>query len=109
MQFFHCSYQPQYISLKDGNETTQGDDYLALGEEWASTEALSQLGIVAKEKEGGRVLLDPTVSWVSGKLPSVTGQQTNVMVPLVNGAGDCNTNLAAQLHATMPEIHLNLL
>lgn len=40
-------------------------EYVAVGEEWASIEALSQLGLSTKGREEGRVLLDPSTTWVS--------------------------------------------
>jgi adenosyl cobinamide kinase/adenosyl cobinamide phosphate guanylyltransferase len=40
-------------------------EYVAIGEEWASFDALQQLGLVVKRREEGRVLLDPSTTWVS--------------------------------------------
>ncbi|RGP74125.1 hypothetical protein FSPOR_1820 [Fusarium sporotrichioides] len=63
LQFFHCGYLPQFYSAKESDITAMKQEYVAVGEEWASFEALYQLGLTAKGREEGRVLLDPNTTW----------------------------------------------
>ncbi|KAI8720052.1 hypothetical protein NCS52_00449600 [Fusarium sp. LHS14.1] len=63
LQFYHCGYLPQFYPARQTDEKAQKEEYVAIGEEWASLEALSQLGISAKGQQEGRILLDPTTTW----------------------------------------------
>lgn len=65
LQFYHCGYLPQFYPARQSDEKAQKEEYVAIGEEWASLEALSQLGLSVKGQQEGRVLLDPTTTWVS--------------------------------------------
>ncbi|KAF5001169.1 hypothetical protein FGRMN_1193 [Fusarium graminum] len=63
LQFLHCGYLPQFYPAKDSNDVAMKQEYLAIGEEWASFEALNMLGLSVKKREEGRVLLDPNTTW----------------------------------------------
>ncbi|KAJ4122916.1 hypothetical protein NW768_009905 [Fusarium equiseti] len=63
LQFFHCGYLPQFYPAKENDVTAMEKEYVSVGEEWASFEALSQLGLSVKGREEGRVLLDPSTTW----------------------------------------------
>lgn len=65
LQFLHSGYLPQFYPAKETDERAMKEEYVAIGEEWASFEALQQLGLVVKRREEGRVLLDPSSTWVS--------------------------------------------
>lgn len=65
LQFFHCGYLPQFYPAKESDVKAMKQEYVAVGEEWASFEALNQLGLSVKGREEGRVLLDPSTTWVS--------------------------------------------
>ena len=65
LQFFHCGYLPQFYPVKESDVKAMKQEYVAVGEEWASFEALNQLGLSVKGREEGRVLLDPNTTWVS--------------------------------------------
>ncbi|KAH7253802.1 uncharacterized protein BKA55DRAFT_593457 [Fusarium redolens] len=49
---------------KEADERAMKEEYVAIGEEWASFEALQQLGLVVKRREEDRVLLDPIITWL---------------------------------------------
>ncbi|KAF5555507.1 hypothetical protein FMEXI_1487 [Fusarium mexicanum] len=65
LQFLHSGYLPQFYPAKEADERAMKQEYVAIGEEWASFEALQQLGLAVKRREEGRVLLDPSITWVS--------------------------------------------
>lgn len=65
LQFLHSGYLPQLYPAKETDERAMKEEYVAIGEEWASFEALQQLGLVVKGRDEGRVLLDPSSTWVS--------------------------------------------
>ncbi|KAI3587873.1 hypothetical protein IWW34DRAFT_797858 [Fusarium oxysporum f. sp. albedinis] len=51
-------------NVKETDERAMKEEYVAIGEEWASFEALQQLGLFVKRREEGRVLLDPSTTWL---------------------------------------------
>ncbi|KAK2677998.1 hypothetical protein RAB80_006738 [Fusarium oxysporum f. sp. vasinfectum] len=63
LQFLHSGYLPQFYPARETDERAMKEEYVAIGEEWASFEALQQLGLVVKGREEGRVLLDPSTTW----------------------------------------------
>ncbi|KAM0355143.1 hypothetical protein ACHAPU_001004 [Fusarium lateritium] len=63
LQFLHCGYLPHFYPAKDSDDVAMKQEYLAIGEEWASLEALNMLGLSVKKREEGRVLLDPNTTW----------------------------------------------
>ncbi|KAF4434946.1 hypothetical protein FACUT_7606 [Fusarium acutatum] len=63
LQFLHSGYLPQFYPAKETDERAMKQEYVAIGEEWASFEALQQLGLGVKRREEGRVLLDPSTTW----------------------------------------------
>ncbi|KAG4274926.1 hypothetical protein FPRO04_08934 [Fusarium proliferatum] len=65
LQFLHSRYLPQFYPAKETDERATKEEYVAIGEEWASFEALQQLGLVVKGRDEGRVLLDPSSTWKS--------------------------------------------
>lgn len=65
LQFLHCGYLPQFYPAKEDDDTAMQQEYVAIGEEWASFEALNLLGLSVKSRKEGRVFLDPNTSWVS--------------------------------------------
>lgn len=65
LQFLHCGYLPQFYPAKEDDETAMQQEYVAIGEEWASFEALNLLGLPVKSRKEGRVFLDPSTNWVS--------------------------------------------
>ncbi|KAF5608413.1 uncharacterized protein FSUBG_4631 [Fusarium subglutinans] len=66
LQFLHSGYLPQFYPAKEADERAMKQEYVAIGEEWASFEALQQLGFAVKRREEGRVLLDPSTTWKHG-------------------------------------------
>ncbi|KAF5722978.1 hypothetical protein FMUND_2335 [Fusarium mundagurra] len=68
LQFLHSGYLAQFYPAKETDERAMKQEYVAIGEEWASFEALQQLGLGVKKREEGRVLLDPSTTWVSDLL-----------------------------------------
>ncbi|PNP78181.1 hypothetical protein FNYG_08498 [Fusarium nygamai] len=46
LQFLHSGYLPQFYPAKETDERAMKEEYVAIGEEWASFEALQQLGMV---------------------------------------------------------------
>ncbi|KAF5694166.1 hypothetical protein FDENT_1471 [Fusarium denticulatum] len=46
LQFLHSGYLPQFYPAKEADERAMKEEYVAIGEEWASFEALQQLGMV---------------------------------------------------------------
>ncbi|RTE84192.1 hypothetical protein BHE90_001221 [Fusarium euwallaceae] len=79
LQFYHCGYLPQFYPARQSDEKAQKEEYVAIGEEWASLEALSQLGLSAKGQQEGRVLLDPTTTWSMLKELAITTLQLRCM------------------------------
>jgi hypothetical protein len=65
LQFLHCGYLPQFYPAKEDDDAAIQQEYVAIGEEWASFEALNFLGLSVKSREEGRVFLDPSTNWVS--------------------------------------------
>jgi hypothetical protein len=65
LQFLHCGYLPQFYPAKEDDNAAMQQEYVAIGEEWASFEALNLLGLSVKSRKEGRVFLDPSTSWVS--------------------------------------------
>jgi hypothetical protein len=65
LQFLHCGYLPQFYPAKEDDNAAMQEEYVAIGEEWASFEALKLLGLSVKSRKEGRVFLDPSTSWVS--------------------------------------------
>ncbi|KAM0479081.1 hypothetical protein ACHAP7_005682 [Fusarium lateritium] len=63
LQFLHCGYLPQFYPAKEDDESAMQKEYVAIGEEWASIEALNLLGLSVKNREEGRVFLDPSTTW----------------------------------------------
>ncbi|KAF5974957.1 hypothetical protein FBULB1_7584 [Fusarium bulbicola] len=73
LQFLHSGYLPQFYPAKEADERAMKQEYVTIGEEWASFEALQQLGLDVKRREEGRVLLDPSTTWKHGlEAPSPT-------------------------------------
>ncbi|KAL7765673.1 hypothetical protein ACKLNR_003589 [Fusarium oxysporum f. sp. zingiberi] len=68
LQFLHFGYLPQFYPAKETDERAMKEEYVAIGEEWASFEALQQLGLIVKRREEGRVLLEPSTTWASNQL-----------------------------------------
>ncbi|KAF5265737.1 hypothetical protein FOXYS1_3440 [Fusarium oxysporum] len=68
LQFLHSGYLPQFYPEKETDERAMKEEYVAIGEEWASFEALQQLGLIVKRREEGRVLLEPSTTWASNQL-----------------------------------------
>ncbi|KAF9773533.1 hypothetical protein IL306_008640 [Fusarium sp. DS 682] len=66
LQFLHSGYLPQFYPAKETDNRAMKEEYVAIGEEWASFEALQQLGLSIKRREEGRVLLDPSTTWKHG-------------------------------------------
>ncbi|KAF4473762.1 hypothetical protein FAGAP_12903 [Fusarium agapanthi] len=66
LQLLHSGYLPQFYPEKEADERAMKQEYVAIGEEWASFEALQQLGLAVKRREEGRVLLDPSTTWKHG-------------------------------------------
>ncbi|KAJ4246253.1 hypothetical protein NW762_013603 [Fusarium torreyae] len=64
LQFFHCGYLPQFYPASETDHQAMKQEFVAIGEEWASVEALNHLGLPTKSREEGRVLLDPSTTWV---------------------------------------------
>jgi hypothetical protein len=62
--FYHSSYQPQFYPAANGDNSSRNGEYVAIGEEWISDEAMANLDIVAHTKRDGKVFLEPTVSYV---------------------------------------------
>ncbi|KAH6979276.1 hypothetical protein EDB82DRAFT_568144 [Fusarium venenatum] len=79
LQFLHCAYLPQFSPAKESDITAMKQEYVAVGEEWASVEALNQLGLPAKGREEGRVLLDPSTTWSMVKELAITTLQLRSM------------------------------
>ncbi|KAI8677752.1 hypothetical protein NCS55_00493000 [Fusarium keratoplasticum] len=79
LQFYHCGYLPQFYPARQSDEKAQKEEYVAIGEEWASLEALSQLGLSVKGQQEGRVLLDPTTTWSMLKELAITTLQLRCM------------------------------
>ncbi|OBS19055.1 hypothetical protein FPOA_10779 [Fusarium poae] len=79
LQFFHCAYLPQFYPAKEFDLTAMKEEYVAVGEEWASVEALNQLGLSVKGREEGRVLLDPSTTWSMVKELAITTLQLRSM------------------------------
>ncbi|KAF4997535.1 hypothetical protein FDECE_12065 [Fusarium decemcellulare] len=79
LQFYHCGYLPQFYPAKENDEMAREKDYVAVGEEWASFEAMSQLGLSIKGRDDGRVLLDPSVTWSMVKELAITTLQLRCM------------------------------
>ncbi|KAF5599694.1 hypothetical protein FPANT_3146 [Fusarium pseudoanthophilum] len=52
-------------NAKETDERAMNEGYVAIGEEWASFEALQQLGMAVRRREEGRVLMDPSTTWAS--------------------------------------------
>ena len=67
---YHHSYMPQYHPAEEDDEKAAQVQYLAIGEEWASGEALSQLGVAVRDRRDGKVILSPTITWVSLNQPA---------------------------------------
>lgn len=65
LQFLHCGYLPQFYPAKEDDDTAMQQEYVAIGEEWASFEALNLLGLSVNSRKEGRVFLDPSTTWVS--------------------------------------------
>ncbi|KAM5376363.1 hypothetical protein ACJZ2D_005585 [Fusarium nematophilum] len=78
LQFYHCGYLPQFYAARDTDATTKRE-YVAVGEEWASAEAMSQLGLAMKGREDGRVLLEPSVTWSMVRELAITTLQLRCM------------------------------
>lgn len=68
MIFYHSSYQPQFYPIPDDNKLVFDREYVAIGEQWISDEALQQLGIVPRRRENGKMIFDPSISTVGGLL-----------------------------------------
>ncbi|KAF4343536.1 hypothetical protein FBEOM_2562 [Fusarium beomiforme] len=85
LQFLHSGYLPQFYPAKEADERAMKEEYVAIGEEWASLEALQQLGLAIKRREEGRVLLDPSTTWKQGiEIPSLvvaTDSETRAPIP----------------------------
>lgn len=81
LQFFHCGYIPQFYPTKESEITAMKQEYVAVGEEWASFEALNQLGLPSKGRDEGRVLLDPNTTWVSLNLHIVLNPSNHLSSP----------------------------
>ncbi|KAM0415931.1 hypothetical protein ACHAPT_013084 [Fusarium lateritium] len=79
LQFYHCGYLPQFYPARETDEKAQKEEYVAIGEEWASLEAMSQLGLSSKGQQDGRVLLDPTTTWSMLKELATTTLQLRCM------------------------------
>ncbi|PTD09459.1 hypothetical protein FCULG_00007432 [Fusarium culmorum] len=79
LQFFHCGYIPQFYPTKESEITAMKQEYVAVGEEWASFEALNQLGLPSKGRDEGRVLLDPNTTWSMVKELAITTLQLRSM------------------------------
>ncbi|CVK97529.1 uncharacterized protein FMAN_11568 [Fusarium mangiferae] len=79
LQFLHSGYLPQFYPAKETDERAMKEEYVAIGEEWASFEALQQLGLVVKGREEGRVLLDPSSTWSMIKELATTTLQLRSM------------------------------
>ncbi|KAF4981975.1 hypothetical protein FZEAL_2321 [Fusarium zealandicum] len=79
IQFYHCGYLPQFFPAKETEGVAMKREYVAVGDEWASFEALSQLGLSTKGREEGRVLLDPSVTWSMVKELAITTLQLRCM------------------------------
>ncbi|KAL9573339.1 hypothetical protein ACKAV7_003024 [Fusarium commune] len=79
LQFLHSGYLPQFYPAKETDERAMKEEYVAMGEEWASFEALQQLGLVVKRREDGRVLLDPSTTWSMIKELATTTLQLRSM------------------------------
>ncbi|KAF4443144.1 hypothetical protein F53441_11543 [Fusarium austroafricanum] len=75
LQFLHCAYAPQFYPTKEADDRAMKEEYVAIGEEWASFEALNQLGLSIKSREEGRVLLDPSTTWSMIKELATTTMQ----------------------------------
>ncbi|SPJ79434.1 uncharacterized protein FTOL_07825 [Fusarium torulosum] len=63
LQFLHCGYLPQFYPAKEDDDKAMQQEYVAIGEEWASSEALNLLGLSVKSRKEGRVFLDPSTNW----------------------------------------------
>ncbi|KAM0245938.1 hypothetical protein ACHAP5_005089 [Fusarium lateritium] len=50
-------------NAKEDDDSAMQQEYVAIGEEWASFEALNLLGLSVKNREEGRVFLDPSTTW----------------------------------------------
>ncbi|CVL01512.1 uncharacterized protein FPRN_11520 [Fusarium proliferatum] len=79
LQFLHSGYLPQLYPAKETDERAMKEEYVAIGEEWASFEALQQLGLVVKGRDEGRVLLDPSSTWSMIKELATTTLQLRSM------------------------------
>ncbi|KAF4470436.1 hypothetical protein FALBO_2666 [Fusarium albosuccineum] len=79
LQFYHCGYLPQFYPAKENDEMARKKEYVAVGEEWASFEAMGQLGLSIKGRDDGRVLLDPSVTWSMVKELAITTLQLRCM------------------------------
>ncbi|KAM0300231.1 hypothetical protein ACHAPM_006542 [Fusarium culmorum] len=79
LQFFHCGYIPQFYPTKESEITAMKQEYVAVGEEWASFEALNQLGLPSKGRDEVRVLLDPNTTWSMVKELAITTLQLRSM------------------------------
>ncbi|KAG7434154.1 hypothetical protein Forpi1262_v004877 [Fusarium oxysporum f. sp. raphani] len=79
LQFLHFRYLPQFYPVKETDERAMKEEYVAIGEEWASFEALQQLGLIVKRREDGRVLLDPSTTWSMIKELATTTLQLRSM------------------------------
>lgn len=65
--FYHSGYYPQYYPAQHEDDPRSADnhEYLAVGRDWASEEAMEQLGVVPKDTKDGRVYLSATTTYVS--------------------------------------------
>ncbi|SCO54796.1 uncharacterized protein FFMR_12018 [Fusarium fujikuroi] len=79
LQFLHSGYLPQLYPAKETDERAMKEEYVAIGEEWASFEALQQLGLVVKGRDEGRVFLDPSSTWSMIKELATTTLQLRSM------------------------------
>ncbi|RKK26184.1 hypothetical protein BFJ66_g228 [Fusarium oxysporum f. sp. cepae] len=79
LQFLHSGYLPQFYPAKETDERAMKEEYVAIGEEWASFEALQQLGLIVKRREEGRVLLEPSTTWSMIKELATTTLQLRSM------------------------------
>ncbi|VZH87709.1 unnamed protein product [Fusarium fujikuroi] len=79
LQFLHSGYLPQLYPAKETDERAMKEEYVAIEEEWASFEALQQLGLVVKGRDEGRVFLDPSSTWSMIKELATTTLQLRSM------------------------------
>lgn len=62
--YYHRSYKPQFAPAVEDDEPSVKREFVAFSEEWASPDALGQLGLRVIARRDGRVILEPTVTWV---------------------------------------------